>query len=203
MQLYDRGIRRRLTTMLHNPAQLKLANSLLFSLPGTPVMRYGDEIAMGDDLNLKERLSVRTPMQWTGEKNAGFTAAAKPYRPIISRGEYAYQKINVETEQKDPNSFLNWITKIVKIRKTCPEFGSGKWKVINSGSANVLAIKYYEQGKTLVTFHNFSAQTKHIKFLPAVKKLTDLLDNNASINPKNQKMEISLNGYGFKWYRIN
>lgn len=203
MQLYDRGIRRRLTTMLHNPAQLKLANSLLFSLPGTPVMRYGDEIGMGDDLSLKERTSVRTPMQWTAGKNAGFTDAAKAFRPVIDQGEYSYQKINVETELKDSNSLLKWMKKIVKIRKSCPEFGFGKWEVINSGSPNVLAIWYRYQGKTLVTFHNFSAQTKHLKFLPHIKKLSDLLNNNAGINPKNGKLEISLNGYGYKWYRVN
>lgn len=203
MQLYDRGIRRRLTTMLHNPAQLKFANSLLFSLPGTPVMRYGDEIGMGDDLSLKERLSVRTPMQWSDEKNAGFTNAAKAFRPVIDHGTYGFQKINVTTEQKDTASLLNWMTKIVKLRKTCPEFGFGDWEILNSGSAQVLAIKYTYQGKSLLTLHNFSAQTKHVKLTIPEKKLTDLINNNLNFDLQNGKLEINLNGYNYKWYRLN
>ncbi len=203
MQLYHRGIRRRITTMLHNPTQLKLAYSLLFSLPGTPVMRYGDEIGMGDDLSLKERLSVRTPMQWLDEKNAGFTNADKPFRPIISKGGYGYEKINVATEQKEPASLLNWMKKLVKERKTCPEFGFGKWEVVNSGTKDVLEIKYNYQGKTLVTLHNFSTKPKQVKLSFPQKNLIDILNNNTNIALSNGKAEVNLAGYGYKWYRLN
>src|SRR5262245_14452570 len=96
MQLYGRGIRRRLAPMLGNRAQLELAYSLLFALPGTPVLRYGDEIGMGDDLNLPERNSVRTPMQWSDEPQGGFSTAKKTVLPVISEGPYSYQRVNVE-----------------------------------------------------------------------------------------------------------
>ena len=203
MQLYNRGIRRRITTMLHNPTQLKLAYSLLFSLPGTPVMRYGDEIGMGDDLSLKERLSVRTPMQWSNEKNAGFTIAAKPFRPIINQGEYNYHKINVASEEKDKNSLLVWITKMVKFRKTCPEFGFGKWEVVDSGTEDVMEIRYTYQGKTLVTLHNFSMKPKQVKLSSSPKNLVDILNSNCNIATQNGNATINLNGYGYKWFRIN
>lgn len=203
MQLYDRGIRRRLTTMLHNPAQLKLAYSLLFSLPGTPVMRYGDEIGMGDDLNLQERLSVRTPMQWSDEKNAGFTGAEKAFRPVISQGAYAYQAVNVTTEQKDSASLLNWMEKLVKQRKTCPEFGFGTWKILDSGTPDVLAIRYTYQGKSLITLHNFSPKPHRARILVSEKSFTSLLDNNKAIAVKNNKLKITLTGYGYQWFRVN
>lgn len=94
MQLYDRGIRRRLAPMLGDRRQIELAHSLLFSLPGTPVIRYGDEIGMGDDLTLKERAAVRTPMQWSNEAQAGFSAAEHPILPVIESGMYSYKQIN-------------------------------------------------------------------------------------------------------------
>ncbi|WP_198170294.1 alpha-amylase family protein [Mucilaginibacter arboris] len=202
MQLYNRGIRRRLTTMLHNSLQLKMAYSLLFSLPGTPVMRYGDEIGMGDDLNLKERLSVRTPMQWSDEKNAGFTNAAKPFRPVISQGEYNYHLVNVATEQKEPKSLYNWMAKLIKIRKTCPEFSFGEWEIIPSGSPEILAIQYNYLGKTLITLHNFSNKSEQAMLSLSPKKLTDLLENNTN-STINGKFKTALNGYSFKWYRLN
>lgn len=203
MQLYKRGIRRRLTTMLHNPAQLKMTYSLLFSLPGTPVMRYGDEIGMGDDLKLKERLSVRTPMQWSDTKNAGFTTAAKAFRPVINQGEYGFQKVNVETEKKDGNSLFNWMAKLIKERKACPELGFGTWEVINSGSPYVLVIRYNYQGKTLITVHNFSRERQQINLSIPGKTLADLLNKNTSVSLIRNKTTVALNGYGYKWYRVN
>src|SRR5205085_5788338 len=96
MQLYDRGIRRRLAAMFNGDRRrLELAYSLLFTLPGTPVIRYGDEIGMGDDLSLKERAAARTPMQWSTEENGGFTVGKKPILPVIAKGPFSYQRINV------------------------------------------------------------------------------------------------------------
>ena len=203
MQLYNRGIRRRVITMLHNPAELKMAYSLLFSLPGTPVMRYGDEIGMGDDLSLRERLSVRTPMQWSDEKNAGFSNAAKIFRPVISKGEYNYHKVNVAAEEKDPASLLNWMTKLVKERKDCPEFGYGNYKIIPSGSPRVLAIRYTYLGKTIVTLHNFSNKKQQVKLFVQGKSITDLLDSKTEIDLQNHQSTIALKGYGYKWFRVN
>jgi maltose alpha-D-glucosyltransferase/alpha-amylase len=101
MQLYDRGIRRRLAPMLGNQPQLELAYSVMFSLPGTPVIRYGDEIGMGDDLALPERQAVRTPMQWTDAPQAGFSTSAKIIHPVIAKGHYRYDQLNIEKQRRD------------------------------------------------------------------------------------------------------
>src|SRR5262245_64874004 len=102
MQLYERGIRRRLASMLDgDQRRLELAYSLMFTLPGTPVLRYGDEIGMGDDLSLPERNCARTPMQWSTEPNAGFSRASKLPLPVISTGPYGYERVNAAEQRRD------------------------------------------------------------------------------------------------------
>ena len=124
MQLYQRGIRRRLAPMLQGDRRrLELAYSLMMTLPGTPVMRYGDEIGMGDDLRLPERNCARTPMQWSTEPNAGFTKSDKPILPVISEGAYSFEHVNVAVQRRDPNSLLNWMERMIRMRKG----GSGNW----------------------------------------------------------------------------
>ncbi|MFL6570595.1 MAG: alpha-amylase family protein, partial [Burkholderiales bacterium] len=109
MQLYDRGIRRRLAPMLAGDRRrIELAYSLMFTLPGTPVMRYGDEIGMGDDLSLPERYGARTPMQWSRTRHAGFTTASRTKTPAIERGPYGFREVNAESQRRDPESLLNW-----------------------------------------------------------------------------------------------
>jgi maltose alpha-D-glucosyltransferase/alpha-amylase len=142
MQLYGRGIRRRLAPMLGNRPQLELAYSLLFTLPGTPVMRYGDEIGMGDDLTLPERTAVRTPMQWSAEPQAGFSTAEQLVVPVITQGVYAYAQVNVEAQRRDPQSLLNWTERLIRLHKECPEFGWGRWQVLRTNSPHVLAVRY-------------------------------------------------------------
>lgn len=203
MQLYDRGIRRRLAPMLsNNRKHIELAYSLLFSLPGTAVIRYGDELGMGDDLRLKERISVRTPMQWTGEKNAGFTKADTAFRPVIDFGDFDYKKINVEQQTRDAGSMLNWTTELIRLRKSCPEIGLGTYKLIDAGSPSVFAIQYEHEGRFLVILHNFSSQPQQSTFsLNGDKLLTDLIkgdDQKASAGKYNVKLE----GYGYKWFRV-
>ncbi|MFL5740228.1 MAG: hypothetical protein ACJ75B_08420 [Flavisolibacter sp.] len=117
MRLYDRGIRRRLAPMLNNDLKfLELSYSLLFSLPGTPIVRYGEELGMGDDLTLNERLAIRTPMQWSKENNAGFSTARKAIRPVIDTGAFGYHLVNVEDEENDSNSLLNFIKRVIQLR---------------------------------------------------------------------------------------
>jgi len=207
MQLYKRGIRRRLAPMLgNNRKHMELANSLLYSLPGAPVVRYGDELGMGDDLSLKERLSVRTPMQWTDEKNAGFTSADTAFRPVINTGEYGYQNLNVAKQFRDPNSFLNWTSKMIKLRKSCPEIGLGDYTLLDSGSPDILAIRYDYLGQSLIILHNFSDKPKKASFnAEKMKVLYDLMEETASQDkkPENSKFSVSLDGYGYRWYRVD
>ncbi len=132
MQLYDRGIRRRLAPMLQGDRRrLELAYSLMFSLPGTPVLRYGDEIGMGDDLSLPERNCARTPMQWSTEPQGGFTKNDKPVLPVISGGPFGFEHLNVADQRRDPNSMLNWTERLIRMRKEAPEIGWGnvcRWR---------------------------------------------------------------------------
>lgn len=206
MQLYDRGIRRRLSPMLGNRQQTQLAYSLMFALPGTPVLRYGDEIGMGDDLRLKEREAVRTPMHWSGEAQAGFSTEEKLIHPIIEEGPYAYTHINVENQRRDPASLLNWMTSMIRLRKECPEIGWGEWMILKTGVSQVLAIHYSWQGKSVVILHNFDEKPHEVilKFTQEkVIRLIDLLENKQGMSDPKGIYKITLDAYGYRWFRIN
>ena len=205
MQLYDRGIRRRLAPMLSNDRKhIELAYSLLFALPGAPVLRYGEEIGMGDDLTLKERLSVRTPMQWTPELNAGFTTADSAFRKVIANGTYGYPHINVADQYRDPNSLLNWMSKIIRLRKSCPEIGLGDYTVLDANSPHVLAIQYDYHGKSLLILHNFSKQPVQARLKTKQwKVLYDLMTETGDAIPSNGTLTVDLAGYGYQWYRAD
>lgn len=205
MQLYDRGIRRRLAPMMNNNRkQLELAYSVLFALPSTPVLRYGDELGMGDDLTLKERLSVRTPMQWSDDPQGGFTTNRKPVRPVIDKSPYGYTTLNVEKQRKDENSFLQWTERMVRLRKSCPEISFGDWEIVDTGTNNVLTIKYQWNGKYLLVIHNFSDKESTVKLPADLKdqKFKPLLDGpNAQFNTIQN--ELRLAGYDYRWYQMS
>ena len=159
MRLYGRGVRRRLAPMLGNDRRrLELAYSVMLALPGTPVLRYGDEIGMGDDLTLRERESVRTPMQWSDAANAGFSTAPadRLVRPVIRGGEYGCERVNAERAQRDPGSLLAWTQRAVRARRECVEIGAGRWEVLDAGDPAVLALRYDWPGRALVVAHNLS-----------------------------------------------
>src|SRR4051812_44156486 len=161
MQLYDRGIRRRLAPMLDNDRRrLELAFSLLFTLPGTPMLQFGDEIGLGDDLSLPERECARTPMQWTPQPGAGFTKSRRPVRPIIDDPIYGYRAVNVESQRRDPQSLLNWMERKIRMRRECPEISWGDWRILPAGddAAGVLVMRYDYAGQTLVAIHNFTGK---------------------------------------------
>ena len=162
MQLYDRGIRRRLAPMLGDRRRLELAYSLMFSLPGTPVLYYGDEIGMGDDLTLPERDSVRTPMQWSSDRNAGFSTADKLVAPVVATGPYGYENVNVERQRRDPDSLLRWMTRLIRLRIECPEIGWGDWKLVATRSPHVLALLYRWRGTAVLCLHNFDEQPHEV-----------------------------------------
>ena len=112
--------------------RLELAYSLMFTLPGTPVLRYGDELGMGDDLSLPERNCARTPMQWSNEPHGGFTKSDKPAHPVITGGPYGFEHINAAIQRRHPESLLNWTERIIRMRKEVPEIGWGDFAVIPS-----------------------------------------------------------------------
>lgn len=204
MQLYNRGIRRRLAPMLGNRHQIELAYSLLFSLPGTPVIRYGDELGMGEDLSLDERNAVRTPMQWSAEENAGFSSANKLVRPVISEGLYSYDEVNVENQFRDPDSLLNWMTSLIRLRKECTEIGLGSWEIIDSGYKEVLIMCYTFNNNSLIIFHNFDERPREIilnKKQVQEEKLVDLMKNMQSLADEHGKHRIVLEAYGYRWFQ--
>src|SRR5687768_17234836 len=206
MQLYGRGIRRRLAPMLGNDRRrLELAYSLLFSLPGTPMIQYGDEIGMGEDLSLNEREATRTPMQWTGEPHGGFSRAKKTVLPVIDGGIFGYEHVNVNAQRRDPDSFMNWITRLIRVRKECMEIAWGKCEVLDAGAAPVLALAYRFRQAAMVSLHNFSdaAQTVQLKVRdPGGERLVDMLAGEHSAAGERGMHEIALDGYGYRWYRV-
>ena len=205
MQLYGRGIRRRVAPMLGNRPQLELAYSLMFSLPGTPVLRYGDEIGMGEDLRLNERNSVRTPMQWSDEPQAGFSSARKTTLPVISKGPWGYRRVNVESQRRDPNSLLNWMERMIRLRKECPEFGWGDYKILKTRSKHVLAILYEWRNNSILTVHNFHERPTAVTLRlggEAGQRLINLWVGEHSNADREGTHSIVLEGYGYRWYRV-
>jgi maltose alpha-D-glucosyltransferase / alpha-amylase len=200
MQLYDRGIRRRLAPMIGNRSQLELAYSVMFSLPGTPVIRYGDEIGMGDDLTLDQRDAVRTPMQWNDTPNGGFTTSKRPVHPVIDEGPFAYEHVNVERQKRDANSLLRWTANMIALRKATPEIGWGTWKILATGSPNVLAMQYDWRGESVVIVHNFAGKQKEIS-IAVDERLADLRVEAESLPNGRGKHALALDAYGYRWFR--
>jgi maltose alpha-D-glucosyltransferase/alpha-amylase len=153
------GIRRRLAPLMENNRQrIELLNGLLFSLPGTPVVYYGDEIGMGDNIYLGDRNGVRTPMQWTPDRNAGFSRAdpARLFAPVIMDPVYGYQAINVEAQERSPFSLLNWMKRMIALRRHHRTFGRGAIRFLEPSNRKVLAyIREYE-GETILCVANLS-----------------------------------------------
>jgi maltose alpha-D-glucosyltransferase / alpha-amylase len=207
MQLYQRGIRRRLAPMLQGDRRrLELAYSLMMTLPGTPVVRYGDEIGMGDNLKLPERNCARTPMQWSTEPNAGFTKSEKPVLPVISDGPYSFQHVNVADQRRDPNSLLNWMERIIRMRKEVPEIGWGDFSFVSTGTPKVLAMRYDWRNNAVLCVHNLSGEPREVRLsIDADEEkcvLANLLSGDHSESDASGKHHMLLEPYGYRWFRV-
>jgi maltose alpha-D-glucosyltransferase/alpha-amylase len=207
-QLYDRGIRRRLAPMLAGDRRrIELAYSLMFTLPGTPVLRYGDEIGMGDDLSLPERTCGRTPMQWSTEPNGGFTKSNKPIVPVIAEGPYGFVHVNAAEQRRDTNSMLNWMERIIRMRKELPEVGWGAFKVLDVKDDAVLGLRYDWRNNSVLFLHNFAPDPREIEFSAGVagsggNELVNVLTADHSSAGRNGKHCVCLEGFGYRWYRV-
>ena len=205
MQLYDRGIRRRLAPMLGDRRRIELAYSLLFSLPGTPVLRYGDEIGMGDNMRLRERTAIRTPMQWSAGHQAGFSSADRTVVPVIQRGLYSAENVNVEQQWRDPSSLLRWTSRLIRARKACPEIGWGTWDIIPTRPPNVLAIEYAWRGTSLVCVHNLAGHPVEVSLRPSTDErgiLANVITDEVSTAGRDGIHRIDLDAYDYRWYRV-
>ena len=208
MQVYGRGLTRRLPPMLDgDPRRLRMAYSLLFSLPGTPVLFYGEEIGMGENLAADGRLAVRTPMQWTAGKNGGFSTA-RPSRlpgPVVEGG-FSPEHVNVEAQRRDPDSLLAFITLLVRRYRECPELGWGDFEVLDQPHPAVLAHRCTWDEASLVALHNLGPEPLTVPVELAGEQdgalLTDLLcDGDTPLDAKG-RAELPLEGYGFRWLRL-
>jgi maltose alpha-D-glucosyltransferase/alpha-amylase len=207
MRIYGRGIRRRLAPMLNNNRQwIELVYSLLFSLPGTPVFRYGDELGMGEDLSLTERNSVRTVMQWSNEKHGGFSTFPEEQlpTPIIAHGQFGYKKVNVYDQMRNTNSLLNWIERIIAARKECMEFGWGDYEIIKTTDSAVLAHCCRWKNGHAFALHNLSDQERYVGLDLKENQSEHLIEHFAdqqyeAFAPEAKK--VKLGPFGYRWFR--
>ncbi len=203
------GIRRRLAPLMSNGRrQMELLNSLLFSLPGSPIIYYGDEIGMGDNIYLGDRNGVRTPMQWTGDRNAGFSTAdaARLYTPLIVDPVYGYQAVNVEAQQRTPTSFLNWTKRFIKVRKSYKAFGRGTLEFLPTKNKKVLAyIRQYEN-EILLIVNNLSRYVQPVEL--DLKKFngyvpTELIGSVTFPAIGELPYFLTFGPHGFYWFRLD
>ena len=208
MQVYDRGLRRRLPPMLQgDPRRIRMVYSLLFSLPGTPVLFYGEELGMGENLAIEGRSSVRTPMQWTAGKNGGFSTAARSRlaSPVVEGG-YSPEHVNAEAQRRDPESLHSFVSLLARRYRDCPELGWGAFTALDQPHPQVMAHSLTWEDGCLIALHNLGAEPVGVPLhLPAVDpscRLVDLLCDGATPLGDDSRAEIALPAYGYRWLRV-
>ncbi len=208
MKIFGRGIRRRLAPMLNGDRQkMELLYCAMFSLPGLPLINYGEEIGMGDDLSLEGRNSLRTVMQWDKTKNAGFSMAPSENlaHTVIDFGEYDYKKINVSEQQKDPKSFFNWIERMISTRKYSPQLSFGEWIVMENDNESVLSFYYKWKYDIVIVILNFNEKKCNVMLKMGDKKLENLSEifSNRLYENKVESLpgEVELSAYGYRWFK--
>lgn len=210
MQLYGRGLRRRLPPMLDgDPRRIRMVYSLLFSLPGTPVLFYGEEIGMGENLDVPGRLAVRTPMQWTADRNGGFSRGrpSRLCRPVPD-GAFGPEHVNVADQRKDPDSLLAFITLLIKRYRESPELGWAEFRSLEQPHRSVLAHECAHDDRRIVALHNLSATSCTVPLaledVDSSFRLVDLLHDGYELPLDDRgRTEVALDGYGYRWLRVS
>jgi trehalose synthase len=208
MQVYGRGLKRRLPPMLGgDPRRVRMAYSLLFSLPGTPTLFYGEEIGMGEDLEAEGRMAVRTPMQWTPGRNGGFSTAA-PSRLVqrVAPDGYAPEHVNASDQLRDPDSHWSFIRSLVVAYRDCPEIGWGDVAIVDQPHHQVLAHQCVLDGSAVLAVHNLAAEPVTVELpVPQVEEdqeVVDVLNGGKVEVGTGGRTELALEGYGFRWLRV-
>ncbi len=215
MRIYGHGIRNRLAPLLNGDRRrMEMAFSLMFSLPGDPMIMYGDELGLGDNLSLPGRNAARTPMQWSTAKNAGFSTSDELIAPVVAEGPFAYTKVNVESEQADPGSFLNWVKALIAVRQECPETGIQRVELLQEQAQKedscVLLhvyppLKGYSGNSALLLAHNFSSQPQtaalRADWDPS-EKIQPLIGNAEVEGGEDKQIRLKLPAYGYQWMRV-
>ncbi len=202
------GIARRLAPLLENDRRkIELLNSLVFTLPGSPIIYYGDEIGMGDNVHLGDRNGVRTPMQWSVDRNAGFSKAdpSKLYLPVITDSIYGYQATNVEAQRQTPYSLVHWMKSMIAIRKQHPAFGRGTIEFLRPRNDKVLVYLRQYRDETLLIVQNLggSAQAVELdlgKFAGAAP--VELFGETRFPSIGDRPYMLSLAPYGYYWFKL-
>ncbi len=202
------GIRRRLAPLLDNSRdKIELMNALLMSFPGTPILYYGDELGMGDNIYLGDRNSVRTPMQWNPDRNGGFSRSdpAQLYLPLVMDSVYGYQAINVEAQDRSPDSLLNWMRRLINVRNAHPALGRGGIDFLHPGNRKILAYVRRWQDDTLLCVANLSRHPQPVALdLGAYQGSVPLELTGRTPFPRIEggAYQLSLPGYGFYWFQL-
>jgi maltose alpha-D-glucosyltransferase/alpha-amylase len=202
------GIRRRLAPLMDNDRRkIELLNSILFTMPGSPVVYYGDELAMGDNIFLGDRDGVRTPMQWSPDRNAGFSRAepARLYLPAISDSLYGFQAINVEAQERSPFSLLNWTKRLIQVRKQHHAFGRGSIEFLHPENPHVLAYLREYEGDVILVVNNLSGAAQAVRLdlsRFAGRVPVELLGQTAFLPVDETPYALTLSPYGFFWFGL-
>ena len=197
LQLYGRGLRRRLPSMVNEDQdRVRLAYSLAFSLPGTPVLFYGEEIGMRESLAIPGRLSVRSPMQWSSERHRGFTTASRPARPL------APGTAEVAAQRRDPDSLLTWMELLIRRRRECPELGWGSITLLESGDPAVLAHRADWDGSTVVAVHSLAEEPRAVTLEVGEAEAAVDLFGADELKPRAGRVRVELGRYGHRWFRV-
>jgi maltose alpha-D-glucosyltransferase/alpha-amylase len=203
------GIRRRLAPLLENDrTRIQLLNSLLFTLPGTPILYYGDEIGMGDNVHLGDRNGVRTPMQWSADRNAGFSRAdpERLYSPVITDSVYGYQAVNVEAQRRSDTSLLAWTRRLVATRKRTKVFGRGTIRFLNPPNTRVLAHLREYRGEAVLLVHNFAPSAEAVELDLAEfrgARPVELLGGSSFPVIGERSYPLTMAPHGFYWLRLD
>ena len=209
MQLYGHGLRRRAATMLGGDGpRLRMAWSLMLSLPGTPVIFMGDEIGMGENLDIPDRMSVRVPMQWSDAEGGGFSTAAarKLVRPPTG-GDFGAENVNVARQRREPDSLLTWMERLIWRRRETPELGWGSSTLIETAAPAIFAHRCDWEGSTVAAAHNLSGTKVRATLDLGVGEdeqveVDDLLEEREHRLSKDGTLDIELDGYGYLWLRV-
>jgi maltose alpha-D-glucosyltransferase / alpha-amylase len=208
MRIFGHGIRRRLPPMFEGDRRkMELIYCIMFSLPGLPLINYGEEIAMGDDLSRKGRESVRTVMQWDNLKNAGFSKASSKnlVHGLVDQGEFEYRKVNVRLQQKDSESFMNWMEQLISTRRHSPQLSFGNIGLLKSNSDSVLSFYNVWEDTGVVVIHNLSSERCTVKLKSDPKhnfeNLSEIFSDRQYIMVEDISADIEMTGYGYRWFK--
>jgi maltose alpha-D-glucosyltransferase/alpha-amylase len=187
---------------------IRMMYSLAFSLPGTPVLFYGEEIGMGENLAIDGRLSVRSPMQWSDERHGGFSTVGKASalrRPVVDDERFGPAAVNVARQRRDDGSLLNWFERLIRRRRECPEIGFGTLELLDAGAPSVLAHRCDWDGSTIVALHELAGEAAKVALAVDAPDdgdaLVDLFSDEEH-GLDGGRVELELEPHGFRWMRV-